>query len=311
MSIRTRPAAASTEPTRRWPHLAAGKLSGGAGSPEPDSRASSAKRAHPLVTARSASAPSLTAAATTGGSGSVSCPAHPPPPRALRARPGVCLAAVGRRAERRPLLWGVGILGAPTQYSSVATPLQCKPPRPQPAFVGASMAEEAQYAFDVSWFDPIASMTRKYQLIHYASTEPSRWCSSALRHRPLAAAPAPFSQRLHLRGFPAPHPRSPPTRSSRQLPLRHPRTTLQTAAPSSSGATPDGDTQGRISVGHHGVLAAAKSSGTPTRRRRLLCEGDGRDGRRYKLSESGKIIDHPRKASSAELRLRRRAWPSS
>ena len=31
------------------------------------------------------------------------------------------------------------------------------------------MAEEARYAFDVSWFDPIASMTRKYQLIHYAS----------------------------------------------------------------------------------------------------------------------------------------------
>ena len=101
------------------------------------------------------------------------------------------------------------------------------------------MAEEARYAFDVSWFDPIASMTRNYQLIHYASdgtiemvqlrpfaTPATRGCPGSV----LPTTPPPLASQLrtlalHQRGV---HANCPSVTRS---------TTLQTAAPSSSGAT--------------------------------------------------------------------------
>ena len=129
-----------------------------------------------------------------------------------------------------------------------------------------AMASDTRYAFDVSWFDPVASMTRKYQLIYYASDgtiemvrlythTPFRCHRLLLRTRcPLHHdVPSPPStrekvfRRHHGRhtaplppALPPGHPhstRTPPPALTHESAAAFRSTTSRTAAPSSSVAT--------------------------------------------------------------------------
>ena len=257
MSIRTRPGCRVDRAYRRVAvtlRPEAVRLSGGAGSRSHNRAvrvATAARLPRPVrsLNRASASAPDVAAAAATTGASDRRhwATSRPMPHHRLGAfgelGPGVC-------APRRHAVLpndGMRLHGVECDDGPAPTPVlvSCNAPASASPHArsrrlwSASMAEEARYAFDVSWFDPIASMTRKYQLIHYASdgtiemvqlrpfaTPATRGCPGSV----LPTTPPPLASQLrtlalHQRGV---HANCPSVTRS---------TTLQTAAPSSSGAT--------------------------------------------------------------------------